>query len=249
MQSADEQVRLHAESLGVTFGDEMALTKVRQRVLDRDQPLAARQEGLASLLGAKDPKLASLLSELLDDSAMREQALGGLAQVNDSKTAEWILSRYTDYSPTEKRTALATLSARAESALAMLKAVENKKIASNELSADLVRQLQNLNHAEVNDLLTKTWVTVRETAADKARLIDEYKKLASSNKAKPDLGHGRAVFARTCQQCHALFGVGGNVGPDLTVSNRTNLDYLLSNIVDPSALWPRVPANHSADQR
>jgi putative heme-binding domain-containing protein len=47
---------------------------------------------------------------------------------------------------------------------------------------------------------------------------------------------GRAVFAKNCQQCHTLFATGGKVGPDLTGSNRANLDYLLSNVVDPSAV-------------
>jgi putative heme-binding domain-containing protein len=50
---------------------------------------------------------------------------------------------------------------------------------------------------------------------------------------------GRALFAKTCQQCHTLFGVGGKVGPDITGSNRTNLDYLLENILDPSAVIPK----------
>ena len=31
-----------------------------------------------------------------------------------------------------------------------------------------------------------------------------------------------------------LYGVGGKVGPDLTGSNRANLDYILLNSVDPS---------------
>ena len=32
-----------------------------------------------------------------------------------------------------------------------------------------------------------------------------------------------------------LFGQGGNVGPDLTGSGRMELDYVLSNLIDPSA--------------
>ncbi|MFM7107669.1 MAG: c-type cytochrome [Planctomycetaceae bacterium] len=47
---------------------------------------------------------------------------------------------------------------------------------------------------------------------------------------------GRAVFARHCGTCHRLFGAGGAIGPDLTGGDRRNLDYLLSNIVDPSAV-------------
>ena len=54
-----------------------------------------------------------------------------------------------------------------------------------------------------------------------------------------DLALGRALYAKTCQQCHTLFGVGGKVGPDITGSNRRNLDYLLENIIDPSAVIPK----------
>jgi len=32
-----------------------------------------------------------------------------------------------------------------------------------------------------------------------------------------------------------LFGEGGNLGPDLTGSNRSNIDYLLTNVIEPSA--------------
>jgi len=42
------------------------------------------------------------------------------------------------------------------------------------------------------------------------------------------------VFQKTCAACHKLYGEGGKVGPDLTGSNRANLDYILLNSVDPS---------------
>lgn len=38
--------------------------------------------------------------------------------------------------------------------------------------------------------------------------------------------------------CHVLFGQGTKIGPDLTGSNRKNLDYLLENVLDPSAVVP-----------
>jgi putative heme-binding domain-containing protein len=37
-------------------------------------------------------------------------------------------------------------------------------------------------------------------------------------------------------QCHTLFDIGGKVGPDLTGSNRADVGYLLSNIIDPSSV-------------
>ncbi len=45
---------------------------------------------------------------------------------------------------------------------------------------------------------------------------------------------GRALFERTCAACHMLYGQGGNIGPDLTGSNRANLDYILTEIINPS---------------
>ncbi len=38
--------------------------------------------------------------------------------------------------------------------------------------------------------------------------------------------------------CHKLFDEGGDVGPELTGSDRANLDYVLENVVDPNASVP-----------
>ena len=47
----------------------------------------------------------------------------------------------------------------------------------------------------------------------------------------------RIVTVRAvCATCHRLYGQGGEIGPDLTGSGRDNLDYLLENIADPSAV-------------
>src|SRR6185436_1219778 len=40
------------------------------------------------------------------------------------------------------------------------------------------------------------------------------------------------------QQCHTLFGEGGKVGPDITGSNRADVDYILQNVIDPNAVIP-----------
>ena len=50
-----------------------------------------------------------------------------------------------------------------------------------------------------------------------------------------DRSRGRLVFSKSCANCHKLFGEGKTIGPDLTGAQRTNLNYLLENIVDPSA--------------
>ena len=54
-----------------------------------------------------------------------------------------------------------------------------------------------------------------------------------------DPSRGRAVFNRTCFSCHKLFDSGGDVGPELTGSDRANADYILENVLDPSAIVSR----------
>lgn len=239
-KSSDSNIQLQAQSLGVTFGDELALASVRKVVEDKKASADARKQALGSLLGAKDPKLAPVLQSLLAETSMRSAALSGLAQYADSKTADSILSIYGQLNQAEKRLAISTLAARADSSLAMLKAMEAKKIPTSDLSADLVRQLQFLKNPEVQSLLGKTWGTARETPAEKAKLIEEYKALVENKKQpKVDLSLGRAIYSKTCQQCHILFGTGAKIGPELTGSNRANLEYVLSNIVDPSAVMAK----------
>ena len=65
----------------------------------------------------------------------------------------------------------------------------------------------------------------------KALLTPDYLKSA-------DLNAGKAIFTKNCASCHKLNGEGNDVGPDLTGSQRANLDYVLENVLDPSAVVP-----------
>ncbi len=42
------------------------------------------------------------------------------------------------------------------------------------------------------------------------------------------------MFQRVCGQCHKIHGEGQEVGPDITLNGRSNLEQLLSNVLDPS---------------
>jgi putative membrane-bound dehydrogenase-like protein len=239
-KSGDAEVRRSAEALSVTFGDAKAFAQMRTLLADRKADVATRQQALTSLVagGAKD--LAGLLQELVAEPPMRAAALRGLAAYDDARTPQVILGVFASLSSDEKRDALNTLAARTPFARAMLDAVAAKKLAAADIPADVVRQVRNLRDADLDKRLGDVWGTVRVTPADRLKMIADYKrKLTTKTPDKPDVAVGRAVFAKTCQQCHMLFGVGGKVGPDITGSNRANLDYLLENILDPSAVIPK----------
>ena len=51
-----------------------------------------------------------------------------------------------------------------------------------------------------------------------------------------NLEHGRKLFQQTCAGCHVLFDDGNNLAPELTGAQRSNLDYILENVVDPNAV-------------
>jgi putative membrane-bound dehydrogenase-like protein len=240
--SASDQadVRTQTLALGVTFGDPRALEQMRRVLANRSEATALRQNALASLLGVKDKQLPTVLQQLIAEPALRGAALRGLAAYDDPSTPKAILQAFGSLRSDEKRDALNTLASRVGYAKALVAAVAAKKIAATEVSADLVRQLRNLHDAEIDKRLGEVWGVVRATPADRLQLMAQYRKmLTAASPEKPDLELGRAVYAKTCAQCHTLFGAGGKVGPELTGSNRANLDYLLENIIDPSAVIPK----------
>ena len=237
LKDADPEVRSQATALALTFGDASALSAFRAVLADGKAAVGLRSEALSALLKARDAETVPTLQALVAEPAMRGQALRGLAAFDDPKTAEVVLQVYPNLPPIDRRDALNTLAARAGSTRSLLAAVKAKRVPSADISADLVRQMRNHKDAEVDAAIGQVWGTVRETSQDRLKTINETKaKMLAKTATAPDVNLGRAVFARTCQQCHVLFGTGGNVGPELTGSNRADLDYVLSNVFDPSAL-------------
>ena len=237
--SPNADVRTLAQSLSLTFGSAHALAALRNTVGDAATDPKARQTALTSLLDAKDTGLPPILLGLLQDPNLRGAALRGLAGYDDPKTPSAILAVFNSLDAAEKRDALNTLAARAPYAKALMASLADGKVPRNMLTADIIRQLRNLKNAEIDAELQKVYGTIRETSVDKQKEIERYKRIYWAGGSQPGDGpRGRAVFARTCQQCHTLFDVGGKVGPDLTGSNRGDLDYILQNILDPNAIIP-----------
>lgn len=222
--------------LALTFGDPAALPALRKVAIDPKNETAARASAIKLLAGAKDPQIAALLHELLADPAVRGQAIRSLAAANDAESPKRLLAQFPQFKADEKRDAVQTLSSRPAFASALLDAVEAGTVQRGELSAFVVRQIAGLKDDALTRKLERVWGVVRKTPGDKATLIAKYKADFKPEKLKEaNLAHGRAVFNKACAQCHALFDVGGKVGPDLTGGQRGSLDYILENIVDPNA--------------
>jgi putative membrane-bound dehydrogenase-like protein len=237
--SANSEIRAQVQSLSLTFGSTSALASLKTTLTDPTADLSARRTALDSLLQARPADLPPILQNLLRDSNLRAPCLRALASFDDPQTSAAILSVYPLLNTAEKRDALNSLASRAAYAKSLLTAVEQKQIASTEITAEMVRQLRNLKNPEIDELLTKVWGVARDSSADKQQEIARYRGIYHAGGSQPgDALRGRVVFAKVCAQCHTLFDSGGKVGPDLTGSNRGDLDYILQNIVDPNAVIP-----------
>ena len=73
------------------------------------------------------------------------------------------------------------------------------------------------------------------TAGEKISRIRSVNLIVSRG-GKGDVANGRLLFQKNCATCHTLFGEGNKIGPDLTSADRKNREYLITQIVDPSAV-------------
>jgi putative membrane-bound dehydrogenase-like protein len=240
MQNSSGEVRELTLRLGLIFGDPEALAVLRKTVADTSAATAARQSALQALVQLPDQELPPVLHSLLTDRAVRGAALRGLAAYKDDKTPRLILEHYKSFTDAEKADAVTTLASRLVYARALVEALEKGPVSRNDLDAFTVRQLLGYKDKDLSERLTKVWGTIRPPAEEKKTLIARYKKMLTPEYVKAaDLSRGRSLFNRNCASCHFLFDSGAKIGPELTGGQRANLDYILENVIDPSAVVAR----------
>jgi putative heme-binding domain-containing protein len=235
-QSQDDALRRQAIRLAMIFDDQQAIESLRQLAVNPAGAPQHRRQAVEALFERGTDGFGETLIELLDDPVLRGTAIRGLARYGLDGNAEAILMRYADLSGDEKQIALQTLAARRQSAAALLDAMESGAIAASDLTAFTARQLQAFDDEALTDRLSRIWGNVRETPRDQTSQIESLRRmLTPETLAQADVGRGEKLFQKHCATCHQFFGQGGKVGPDITGAQRTNVQYMLENIIDPSA--------------
>lgn len=236
----NEAVADQVRQLNVIFGSGRALDEIRQIALDGKADLKFRQQALESLVAANPPDLRSTLDVLLKDNDLVPQVLAALAKFDDA--APVIVANYGRARADGKPGVMAALCSRPAFAKALLDAVAANKIPRADLTPYHARQIAELKDAAVSQRLSEVWGTVATTSDQKkARIAELKRELTPEFRKGADVTAGRAAFTQTCAACHTLYDLGqqgANLGPNLTGSGRENIDYLLENIVDPSAVVP-----------
>lgn len=227
--------------LNVLFGDGRALDAVRRVVLNRAADMVQRSEALETLIAARPDDLREVCESLLRERILNAVAARGLAESDDPEIGRLLAGSYRRFHPDDRRGLIAILVSRPAFAMALLDEIERDGvIRAADVTPFDARQMLSLNHPPLTRRLESVWGRLRDTPADRRRTIEELRtSLTPDVLAEADLAQGRFLFRRTCSQCHRLYGDGAAVAPDLTGSQRHNLDYLLGNIVDPGAVVGR----------
>ncbi|MBL9158990.1 MAG: c-type cytochrome [Verrucomicrobiales bacterium] len=223
--------------LSILFGDGRALDEVKAIALDETAEIPAREAALKTLIESRPPDLQELCGKLLEVRGLGVVAARGLALSEDPAIGERLAKVYRKFSPQDRAALLDTLVSRPAFAKALLDEMAAGSIAKTDLTAFHARQIRGFEDETLTKQLIEVWGELRDSAADKKALVEKLKgDLKPDVLASANLGKGRALYAAVCGACHVMYGEGGKIGPDLTGSGRANLDYLLENIVDPSAV-------------
>ena len=225
------------DEISPVFGDGRSLDRLMKVANDREADTGARRQAILSLAQFSNPKqLFPLLKRQIRDRTLGAAIVKAMASCNQDEVPKLVLKQYRRLSNEGRQNAVDTLCGRKKWAGELLAAIEGGKVDASAITAWHARQIQSFEDDSLTNQLTKVWGKVRETDKDRAAQIDQLRTLLTeAAPAKNDVKVGAKLFAAHCASCHALFGNGGNIGPDLTGANRQNLNYLLENIVDPSA--------------
>ena len=241
-KSDSAEIKDLALRIAIAFGDQRAFPELRGRLVDRERSTKERQQALEILVKGRDKELGPSLHAILENpdqlsAELQSASIRALSGVADPETPSKLLAIYDKLNKVAREDAVATLVSRAPFAQKLLDAIDAGRIARSDVHAFHVRQMVSLNDAPLVERINKSWGKVGTSSEEQKQAIEKYKsQLTKGVLAKADLSHGRTLFNKHCLACHQLFGAGEKVGPDLTGSNRADLNYILENLVAPNAV-------------
>ncbi len=226
--------------LSLVFGSGRAIDELIALIKETEGDANARRSAMDSLLRSPKPEHFGLVRGMINDKVLGTAARLGLAKFDNADVPKALLNNWPERSQEWRAANITTLSSRAAWAKQLLDYVaKHPAIAKEDITPYQARQIRNLNDETLTKQLTQVWGEARDTPEAKLQEIAKWKtSLTPDAIAKADAAKGRTLFAGVCASCHKMYGEGAALAPELTGSDRHNIDYLLGNIVDPNAVVP-----------
>jgi putative membrane-bound dehydrogenase-like protein len=231
LKRGDARTAALAVEVAQQFGDTELARQHLATLGGRGGAVEARRKALQTLTAQRRPQLIARLPSLLDEPALRVDAIRAVAAYDDESLGRLLIDRYPAFSAVEKAEAIETLASRPRYGRMLTDALAKNVVPKRDIPAFASRQLLRV----VGTRFVEVWGPV-EGIAGAEKAYSRYRGLLNETAmtgANPQAGRG--VYQRTCGACHKLYGEGGTVGPDLTGANRGNLNWLLFNVLEPNA--------------
>lgn len=225
--------------LQVLFGSGRAMEELEKVVRNEEADAKARVQALQSLSQRPDPKRLPLLLGLLRDKVLALPVRRALGVYEDPAVAKAILNAWPSSAGDLQQASVEALISRPAHAAALIEAMANGRVPRSHVGVLQARAIAQLGDEKLQRRLREVWGELRVNGADRAAEIARWRaQLDAATLARGDAKRGKQVFAGVCAACHRLYGEGGQLGPDLTGSDRRQLNYLLENLLDPNAVVP-----------
>jgi putative heme-binding domain-containing protein len=159
-----------------------------------------------------------------------------------------VVAIYDQLNPGTRTAAQALLASRAGWARAWLRAMREGKTKPEATPPGALSPWQARGDEEVTRLMKELWgKRGKPTTAQMQEQIQRLAGVVNSGSGSPY--NGRTLFQSHCAVCHTLFGLGAQVGPDLTSYKRDDLQTMLVNIINPSAEIREGYENHLVETK
>ncbi len=232
LSGSNGDIRQMALEIGQHFGDQTAAKEFIALLKQASGKTVDKINAIKGLANQGSEELLSELPSLLDNSNLRIHAIQAAAQYDDESLGKLMLNGYDAWNASEKSAVIHTMSSRPGYGWQLAQALKSEHIAKRDIPAYVARQLRRV----VGSGFVEIWGPIDEATGDLQASYAKYRDLLTDDKiAAANVQAGRHLFDRTCAPCHKMYDAGGDIGPDITGSNRQDIEYLLFNILEPTS--------------
>lgn len=221
--------------LSVRLGDESAFGQALGVVVDEDKTERERVELIRALGDADIDRLMPTLLRMLpseSNAGVVIAALLVLQRLDDSALGQKVADWLPNLPVAARSTAISFLASRASWSERLFDAIELGHLAKHDVAITTVEMLLSYG-TEVAERVKTIWPSAgRPVGEGMSAKIARLRSVVEGQTGSPY--RGRDLYLKRCAACHKLFHKGGEIGPNLTAYQRTDLDTLLPAILDPS---------------